>query len=162
MNAIERLESLTVGDVMTAMVVQVQAGQPMSEVARTMQKHHVSLVPVVNEHGRAVGVLSAYDFVVRAAHGATNGAASLAGPSAASADAPPEERAEEHMTRGIRSVQEETSVLEAARILFCEHLHRLLVLDEQGRPRGVVSTMDVISALINSVEEMEAQGARPW
>jgi len=150
MNAIERLESLTVGDVMTAMVVQVGAAQAMSEVARTMRKHHVSLVPVVNEQGRAIGVLSAYDFVVRAAD------------SGREAGNGHDERAEHHMTRSIRSVQEDTTVLDAARILFGEHLHRLLVLDQQGRPKGVVSTMDVISALVNSVEEMESQDARTW
>lgn len=143
MNAIERLESLTVGDVMTEMVVQVGAHQTMGEVARTMRKHHVSLVPVVDEQGRAVGVISAYDFVLREAEPAE--------------DSP--DLAADRMTPSIRAVAPHDTLLEAARILFSEHLHRLPVLDGRGRPRGVVSTMDVISALVKSVEEMQAAEA---
>jgi predicted transcriptional regulator len=37
--------------------------------------------------------------------------------------------------------------------MCAEHIHRLLVLDQQERPVGVVSTMDVVAALLNAVEE---------
>ena len=151
MNAIERLESLTVGDIMTDTVVQVGTHHSMCEVARTMRESRVSLVPVVDDRGRALGVLSAYDFVLREAERCDNLSDSQTACDDTNASESP---AGIHMTRSIQSIAAGASVLEAAQLLFSEHLHRLLVLDAKGRPQGVVSTMDVISALVNSVEEM--------
>lgn len=152
MTAIERLESLRVEDVMSAMVVQVGATQELHEVARIMHKHHVSLVPVVDEQGRAVGVLSAFDFVAR---DASPGGVERDVPGA---DHPFEgtESAADHMTSPIRSVAPDAPLLEAAELMYLRHLHRLLVLDERGRPQGVISTMDIISAVLQAIDEMRS------
>ncbi len=62
-STIERLLSLKVSDVMTPSVVTVSSHETMSEAAALMVEHHVSGMPVVDEAGHCVGVLSATDFV---------------------------------------------------------------------------------------------------
>jgi CBS-domain-containing membrane protein len=40
---------------------------------------------------------------------------------------------------------------------MCEqHLHRLPVVSADGRVVGIISTMDVVAALVNAIDEMEA------
>lgn len=151
MDLIERLQTLCVRDVMSPTVVQVSLPQSLADVARVMHKHHVSLVPVVDEQGRAQGVLSAFDFVARESRRAA-AADGIAAASVAGAEEPAAAR----MSTPVRSVSEQAPLLAAARLMCDEHLHRLLVLDAQGRPRGVISMMDVISALLNAMDELRA------
>ena len=40
--------------------------------------------------------------------------------------------------------------------MLAEHIHHLIVLDERAVPIGVVSTLDVISALIAICDEQNA------
>ena len=66
MNAvIDRLRSLTVRDVMSRSVVWVTQQQHMADVATLLLKHELSTAPVVDDHGRCVGMLSATDFLKR-------------------------------------------------------------------------------------------------
>ena len=50
---------------MTAPVVTVPAGTPIAEIARTLRRHRVSAVPVVDEAGGVVGLVSEYDLLAR-------------------------------------------------------------------------------------------------
>jgi CBS domain-containing protein len=60
-----------------------------------------------------------------------------------------------HMTPAVQSVAVDAPLLAAARIMDAQHVHRLIVLDAKERPIGVVSTMDIVAALLNAIEEME-------
>ena len=40
--------------------------------------------------------------------------------------------------------------------MCAEHIHHLPVLEDE-RPIGIVSTTDIVAALINAVDEVEAQ-----
>ena len=59
-----------------------------------------------------------------------------------------------HMSRRTVSVSEETSLVEIARLMCDGHWHRVLVVDAQGRLRGLVSTMDVLAALVQAADEL--------
>jgi CBS domain-containing protein len=66
------------------------------------------------------------------------------------------ERVAEEMTAGVRSVQPEQTLLTAARIMCEKHVHRLPVLDLDGKPVGLITSMDVVAALVNAIDEREA------
>jgi CBS-domain-containing membrane protein len=152
--ALSRLATLTVGDVMNRHVVTVPASQEMQQVARELHRQDVSCAPVVDSAGHCVGIISATDFMRREADDAARQGELSRIPGRAwtlstdSADA-----AARFMSHGVQSIAAGQSLLRAARVMCDGHLHRLVVLDEAGRPEGMISTMDVIAALLNSVDE---------
>jgi CBS domain-containing membrane protein len=136
-NAILRLRSLRVSDAMTKSVVQVAANQTLGEVAKSFAEHQISSAPVVDEQGRCMGILSATDFL-------NHDAPSL------------EQQVASYMTAAVKSIAPVAPLLTAAATMCAQHIHRLPVLDEYGRVVGMLSTMDIVAALLNAIEEMDA------
>lgn len=68
----------------------------------------------------------------------------------------PEVRVEEYMSPSVVSVTEDATLVDVARTMCQNHLHRLLVVNTEGRLRGIISTMDVLAALVSTVDEAEA------
>jgi CBS domain-containing protein len=63
------------------------------------------------------------------------------------------------MTRDPVLVTPETPITELARKMLDAHIHRVIVVDEQRRPVGVVSSTDVLAAVAYGdacPEEVEA------
>ncbi|MEQ8786359.1 MAG: CBS domain-containing protein [Pirellulaceae bacterium] len=158
---IDRLKSLSVRNVMTHDVVTVSYSQTMPEAAAELRRRDVAWAPVVDEMGRCIGVLSATDFLKREQEADERecldaGSSKVQEPSEQqplSITVEDEERVSAYMSDSIQSVSAEVPVLMAARMMCAEHIHRLLVLDHDERPLGVVSTMDVVAALLNAIEE---------
>ncbi len=160
--AIERLKALRVEDVMAKGVVQVSANQTMSEAAKAFAMHGVSAAPVTDEQGRCVGILSATDFLGREC-GDASGEQSLTtesheliaplsgGPMYI--DSLAENMVNCHMSRAVQSVTPDISLLKSAAIMDAEHIHRLPVLDKNGRVIGMISTMDIVSSLLGAIDE---------
>ena len=40
------------------------------------------------------------------------------------------------------------------------HIHHLLVIDDENHPVGVISTMDIVAAMVNVVDEMNVELVR--
>ena len=144
-NAIQRLVSLKVSDVMSQDVVVVRANQAMSEIADVLTSRGISGVPVVDNNGCCVGVLSAVDFVKR------EQAREASDPSASDRD----DSVAAYMSSTVLTIPPDSTLMAAVRIMGARHIHRLPVLDEYGKPQGLLTSMDMIAALINAVDEME-------
>jgi CBS domain-containing protein len=162
--AIERLRSLRVRDVMNSNVVQVSANQTMAEAAAVLVEHHISGAPVVDEHGHCVGILSALDFARRDAASEELPDEFSGMAHAVHQDSPNEpvhiEEVNEnfvsaHMTKAVQTIGVEALLLDAARIMCLEHVHRLPVLDSKSRPVGMITSIDVVAALVNALEEFK-------
>jgi predicted transcriptional regulator len=139
-SALVRLLSLRVGDVMNRRVVQISQEATLQQVARTFCEKEISGAPVVDGEHRCVGILSANDFVRCFAAGNPE---SSDGGSLVS----------RQMTRSVRSIAAEEALLAAARRMCDEHIHRLPVLDSDGRVAGMVTSLDIVAALVQAVEE---------
>ena len=165
-DAILRLRSLSVRDAMTKNVMHVEANQPISAAAERMRRRDVSAAPVVDEQGRCVGVISATDFLKVGCDG-QEGETSLGGElhslQQAGEDLPLEIESSSTdlvrtlMSSAVQSVAPTAALLTAAKMMCAEHIHRLPVLDADQRPVGVISTMDIVAALLNAIDEMETQ-----
>ena len=157
--AIDRLRTLKVSDVMSRGVIPISANQTMGEAAKTFAENEIASAPVVDEVGRCIGMLSAADFMKRdrpqsgdtEPHKLTRDHANDC-PSIES----PTDMVNCYMTDAVQAVSADESLLQAARMMSAAHIHHLPVLDG-SRPVGVVSTMDIIAALINAVEEIDAR-----
>jgi CBS domain-containing protein len=60
------------------------------------------------------------------------------------------------MSKRVHSLLPGESLLKAARTMCEQHLHRLPVVDDEGRVVGIISTMDIVAAVVNAVDEMNA------
>lgn len=143
LTALYRLRTLSVADVMNKKITSVRADQSMTDIANLFVEGQLSTAPVVDEQGCCVGVLSATDFLKRDSDS----------PDHISRDW---DLAETHMTRAVQSVSGNATLLNAAKIMCAQHIHHLFVLDHDGRPVGVVSTMDIVAATLKAMEEMDA------
>ena len=162
-NAIERLLSLRVSDVMTRNLVQIPAHQTMGDAAQLMIRHEISGAPVVDEQGRCVGILSGFDFALREMAGCQSTESprgrvehvlvrDLPGQPYHIEDVP-EDMVSTHMSPAVQTVNPSATLMQAARAMCAAHIHRLVVLDEHAHPLGIVSSLDVVAALVKGIEE---------
>ena len=153
-STIERLLSLRVRDVMSRNVVSIAATKSMSEAADALTRHFISGAPVTGQQGQCVGMLSATDFV-RCVAGTKDSAPERNGSAnhRHSCPAPTTDLVASHMSALVQTVRVEQPLTDAARLMCQNHIHRLVALDDQGRPAGVLTSLDIVAALINAVEE---------
>ena len=158
-----RLGSLRARDIMTEKVVLLSEDDPIPYAANVLRENRISGAPVVNPQGVPVGLLSLSDIVpLHLEQGQS--AATSASPSswedapgrfgrARPAAALPDETVVQRMSRQLVSVRDEAAVLDVARVMCQGHWHRVTVVDAQGRLCGIVSTMDVLAAVVQAAEE---------
>jgi CBS domain-containing protein len=154
---IDRLRTLKVRDVMSHKVIEISANQTMSEAAKAFAQGDISSAPVVDDQGRCIGMLSAADFIKRDClqRGERDRHETTKRPDDPVTSESTSDIVGRYMSSAPKSVTADSLVLQAARAMSAEHIHHLPVLEEQ-RPIGLVSTMDIVAALINAVDEVQA------
>jgi CBS domain-containing protein len=60
------------------------------------------------------------------------------------------------MTPDPVMVKPATPITEVARKMIDAHIHRVVVVDEAGRPKGIVSSTDVLGAVAHSGQRFQA------
>jgi CBS-domain-containing membrane protein len=154
----DRLKTLTVADAMSHGLVSISCNSTLSEAADVLCEHQITGAPVVDECGQCIGVISGSDFI-------HSKAGELEGSNihhVLSTDRPwgafcieeiRHDLVRSHMTPSVRTVSENRPLVQAASLMCNEHIHRLIVLDEEGRPAGILTSLDLVAALIGIVEE---------
>ncbi len=153
---------LTVRDIMETDVPLVTVVDPVEQVIRVLREHELPGVPVVNEGGRCVGIITEADLVIAGEDDELHlphyvqlfgGVVFLESISHF------EERlrkafastAGDMMTEDPVTIEAGASVAEAARVIARRRHNRLPVV-EHGRMVGVVTRVDVLDALTNHDE----------
>jgi CBS domain-containing protein len=121
--------TVRVRDVMTAPAITVAQAASFKETVDLMLRHGVSALPVVDDTGSLVGMISEADLVTSPAHGGG--------------------RHRGHTAGGIMSAPAETvhlddTVRDVARRMADNHRKHLPVVDSSGRLVGVVSRRDIL------------------
>ncbi|MCX2180098.1 CBS domain-containing protein [Streptomyces sp. SKN60] len=130
----------TVDDVMTHAVVSARLGAPVKEIVRSMRRWGVSAVPVLSAEGRVVGVVSEADILGKVPGEDRDSVGSVTAGSLMSAPAV--------------TVPRGATIAGAARLMGRGRLKRLPVVDEEGRPVGVVSRGDLLKVYLRSDAEV--------
>ena len=161
-SSIQRLLRKKVSDIMTQSVFTISTNCSMTEAAKSLIKHEVSGAPVVDEQGRCVGILSTTDFTRReqwpdVEYGSSRGndfvlkSDSEWGTLHIEEDI--EDRVGRHMTTAVQTIAASASISEAVRYMSGEHIHRLVVIDSNSHPVGIVTSLDLITALASEMED---------
>jgi CBS domain-containing protein len=74
----------------------------------------------------------------------------------------PRDAIRRYMTGEIVTAAAETSLPRLARMMVDSHIHRIIVLDPEQRPLGIVSSTDLLAALACSGDEQGSSGSDPF
>src|SRR6516165_6411236 len=156
-------------DVMTSAVASVSPETPTSAIAKILRDHAISAMPVVDEAGAPIGMVSEGDLIGRdeperqarldwwltlLAEGAPLSEDFLASLRTS------ERRAGDIMSAPVITVGEETDIAEIARLLTAHHIKRVPVLRD-SRIVGIVSRADLVHALAAGPAERTEPNGRP-
>ncbi|HSK92951.1 MAG TPA: CBS domain-containing protein [Candidatus Angelobacter sp.] len=130
--------SSRVGMLMTSDPITIEPDATAVEAEDLLKRYRVSGLPVV-ERGRLVGVISQTDLVV-------------ARSSEMIAVHWDRMRVRHLMSSPAVTVHAGATVAGAARQLLLHHIHRLVVIDDDGHPIGVVTPLDLLRTFVEEDE----------
>ena len=111
---------MKVKEIMSSPVVCTRDEASISDVATLLAKHRISAVPVLDQHGDVVGLISEYDLLARGGN-----------------------TARDVMSPGIISVNEEADVDDVRFLLIERRIRRVPVVSGQ-KLIGIVSRSDIV------------------
>jgi CBS-domain-containing membrane protein len=129
-------------DVMTYPVLTALDTEPLSAATQHMLKAGLKRMPVVNESGRLVGMLSRLDILRQVANAPLDQAA--AHPTA-HAPAPTGRTVQEVMSAEVSLVAREDGLADIVAKILRSPSHRLIVVDADGIAIGLISDSDVVA-----------------
>lgn len=146
--------NLCAEDIMSRDVVVVTANSTMSEAADILSENQISGAPVVDEFGHCIGVLSGTDYVHSKASylefEATHQLSTHTQTGSYEIEDVLHDLVRRHMTPAVQTVDRKCSLLQAARCMGAEHMHRLIVIDESGVPVGIITSLDLIAVVVDA------------
>lgn len=162
-----RLGTLAAANIMTSNLVMLLDSESVGDAAAKLKEHGITGAPVVNERGLPVGMLSLSDIIQTKADPQSKSSGQSAVPLRGDAahtwelfehvaeeiDSAGEETVAARMSSQLITVADDTPLVEVARTMCNGHWHRVAVVDADGSLCGIVSTMDVLAALINTADE---------
>lgn len=172
----EWIRNTTAGDIMTHEVACVHASDRLADAVDLFLRQQISGAPVLDEHGICVGVLSATDILNyedKRQQTPTATRTETRQPfdiwacgtewwrqfGRISSQVQPQlgDPVSRYMTRDVVSVTEDTPLSVVLRMMLDAHVHRVLVLDHSRKLKGIVSTMDVLSAMHRAARRERAE-----
>jgi len=152
---------MNAADVMTCDVLSVMPDTPVAEAIRLMLDNHVSGLPVIDEAGQLVGILSEGDLLRRGETGTERhrprwleilmGPGRMAGEYVRTHG----RKVGEIMTSHPVSVTRDTPLDQVVELMERRRIKRVPVLDGD-MPVGIVSRADLLRALVGALEERPA------
>jgi CBS domain-containing protein len=127
--------NLVVGDLMTIDPVTIAPDATIEEAERLLDLYDITGLPVVDETGRPIGVISQTDLLASA----TQSVGQLIRGKASGL------RVGEIMSSPAITVPLLSPLGDAARLMRDSRVHRLVAIDEQGRAVGVLSATDFVT-----------------
>ena len=135
-----------VKDLMTPQVVTIGPATPFKEIVARLAEHRVSAVPVVDDDGLVLGVVSEADLLLKEEFPDPDADIPLFWTKRRrlERDRAAATTARDLMSIAVVSIAPDATVAEAARRMHSAGVKRLPVLDERGRLVGIVSRADLL------------------
>jgi CBS domain-containing protein len=164
MNILDKpFPKLTAADLMSRPVEVIAQETSLRAAARLLSHGQISGAPVVDAAGRCVGVLSATDFVHWAEKDRPTGEAERARPPCVCADWQvvelegfPKDAVRRYMTPDPVTAAPTTPITELARLMRDAHIHRVIVIDADRRPIGIVTSTDILAEVARAGDDAAA------
>jgi CBS domain-containing protein len=148
-----------VSDVMTSRVHVATPLTPFKLLVRLIEENRISAVPIVDQHGIPIGIVSETDLLLKQRRPELESSRDLL-----HVQKRRHERAKaagtvasEVMTSPAITVGSDTSLSRAARLMQERNVRRLVVVDERGRIAGIVSRSDLLQVFLRTDEELREE-----
>ena len=145
-----------VADLMTHPVVTVSSGMPFKHLVAVLTEYRIGSVPVLDSHGRPIGVVSETDLLAKEEQRAEKRPPSLWASGRRRGKARGT-TAQDVMTRRVTTIGRDEPLTAAARLLVRDNLRRLYVVDGAGRLAGVLAKRDVLHVFLRPDDEIKAE-----
>jgi CBS domain-containing membrane protein len=150
-HARERITSrVLVRDVMSKDVVSVRHDADLHEAARLLSEHRISGMPVLDDNGRVMGVISEADLLrlagMREEHTFKDVLRRILGESAPFLSEG--SKVEQAMSYPPVTSKADDDVADVAKILDGRRIKRLPVVDNEGRVLGIISRADIVKMIV--------------
>jgi CBS domain-containing membrane protein len=157
-HALSRLtRTVKVKEVMTRLVITARIEFSLEDIAGLMAANHISGLPVVNEEGKPLGIISERDFLEVMVGKKSAGLMEIIGQCLKGKNclmAPVHKRsAKDIMTTPAISVGGDDSVGDVSNLFVSRGINRAPVVDEQGKMIGIVSRGDLMRASVTGGSE---------
>lgn len=143
------LKKKSVKDIMTKEVVCVREEAEIKEAARLLSENRISGMPVIDNEGKVIGVISEADILVSSGIKRESKISDilrhLSGEIVASDKRG--EKVGEIMTSPAITIGPEEDIRDAGRIMEEKGIKRLPVIDREGKIIGVISRADIVGAI---------------
>ena len=144
--------TLTAADLMSRDVVTIPQHLSLRKAAHLLSSANVTGAPVIDGRGVCVGVISATDFIHLAEMESSpktreRSECVCSEWQVIEVENLPTDEVCCFMTPDPVTVTAETEITELARMMLDAHIHRVIVVDAQRRPVGIVSTTDMLAAI---------------
>lgn len=141
----------TLGEIMTPIVPSVYSDDDLVDVLQQMLRSDVHYVVVLDEQGRAVGVITEGDLVARVAPVMRRGMLrALAERVVGTGMLRERASARDVMSREVLSAPQEMTVPEAVALMLREGRKRVVVVDSAGHPIGIVDRQTLLAGSLGA------------
>ncbi len=161
-----RLGTLVAKDLMTPFVVSITEESTIEDTIKVLREKNHSGAPVVDDQGHLVGTISVRD-ILRTKSGSAGevksggyrpgGADNSALWPMDMAQTPLDEHSQNLvfnlMRRDPPSVTEYSRLIDISRLMCSHHMHRLPVVNNENKLVGIITTMDILAAIVNVADE---------
>jgi CBS-domain-containing membrane protein len=156
------MKRMVARDIMTTPVITVRPDTPFRELVDLMMRHRVSGLPVVDEGGRLVGVVTEADLIHKEEtplpepplipwHGGSLRLERLVDRYQKATGT----TARDLMTENVVTASEDTPVRELAHLMLTHHINRIPIVRD-GRVVGIVARTDILKVFTRRDEELVA------
>jgi len=119
-------------DLMSSPVITIRADEPLAHAGQSFEEHSVHHLPVEDENGALVGILTYRDLFHAMAERLHLYATVV----------------RDVMTRTVLAASPNTEIREIARVMLEEDIHSLPIIDADKRLRGILTGTDILRAVI--------------
>jgi CBS domain-containing protein len=163
------MDQLTVDDLMTRKVICVTENTPVKELVALMKRHNISGLPVVDDDGTLVGIVSEVDLLTILGEPVQEGGSSRKRTHGwvdwlmrsrrlrHIGEEPDLSTAGSFMTRDVVTAHASTPIREAARAMIEAKIKRLPVVDEANKVVGIISRQDLLRPFLQSDEQIRQE-----
>jgi CBS domain-containing protein len=153
------LRHRTVADVMTARVHVASPLTPFKLLVRLIEENRISAVPIVDNHGVPVGLVSESDLLMKERR---HELGTEGGPLHSWRNRPERAKADgvlaqDLMTSPAITVPTHALITDAARVMHERNVRRLVVIDDRGRIAGIVSRSDLLQVFLRTDEDLREE-----
>jgi CBS domain-containing protein len=138
-------------DVMNSDPICVDPSTTLRQLALIFEENEISGAPVVDEQGRVIGVVSKTDLIRRCSEGTMDLppkylCEAIRAEDDEDEDVIPESLicVEDFMTQDAVTVGPNASASHVARLMFEKRIHRIIVVDHDRFPVGIITSLDLL------------------